>query len=86
MASLIGSCAGIAQSGQSQSPRLDGVQSEEELGQRDVLDVLNAEQELFQSQSDLVRSKRDRALYHYRLLQAVGALTPQTLAIPRAKD
>ena len=25
-------------------------------------------------------------LYHYRLLQAVGALTPQTLAIPRAKD
>lgn len=65
---------------------LDGVQSEEELGQRDVLDVLNAEQELFQSQSDLVRSKRDHALSHYRLLQAVGELTPQTLAISTTKD
>ena len=63
-----------------------GCKAKKKLGQRDVLDVLNAEQELFQSQSDLVRSKRDRALYHYRLLQAVGALTPQTLAIPRAKD
>lgn len=58
---------------------LDGVKQEQEYGARTVLDVLDAEQELFIARSNLVRAERDRVVAVFGLLQALGQLTPENL-------
>lgn len=60
---------------------LDGVQEEALVGQRTVLDVLDAEQELFISQVNLVRAKREEVLAGYQLKSAVGDLTVAGLGL-----
>lgn len=60
---------------------LTGVRDEERVGQRTLLDVLNAEQEVFQAQTRLVRASRDRHLAHYQVLQAVGRLDADFLSL-----
>lgn len=60
---------------------LDGVKQEHEYGARTVLDVLDAEQELFVSRSNLVRAQRDRIVSVYNLLSSLGQLTPENLQI-----
>lgn len=60
---------------------LEGVIDEAQFGQRDTLDVLNAEQEFFRAQTDLVRARRDHAVFHYRFLAAIGKLNQETLLI-----
>ncbi|MDD9912173.1 MAG: TolC family outer membrane protein [Alphaproteobacteria bacterium] len=59
-----------------------GVKREEELGQRDTLDVLNAEQELLDAQVDLTRAKADSIISVYRLLAATGRLVDIPLLEP----
>ncbi|MCB2054961.1 MAG: TolC family outer membrane protein [Geminicoccaceae bacterium] len=54
---------------------LDGVQEEAQVGQRTVLDVLDAEQELFESQVDLVRAQRVETVASYQLKAAIGEMT-----------
>jgi TolC family type I secretion outer membrane protein len=54
---------------------LDGVREESLVGQRTVLDVLNAEQELFTSQTSLVSAQREAVLATYQLKSAIGELT-----------
>ena len=54
---------------------LEGVQQEALVGSRTVLDVLDAEQELFTSQVNLVRATREEILASYQLKLAVGQLT-----------
>ncbi len=61
----------------------EGVKQEAEVGSRTTLDVLNAEQELLNSQVALVGSQRDEYVAAYDLLSAVGALTAQDLRLPR---
>ncbi|HTW34080.1 MAG TPA: TolC family outer membrane protein [Rhizomicrobium sp.] len=58
-----------------------GVKLEQQVGARTILDVLNAEQELLNSQVNLVSSKRDAAVAAYQLLSAVGTLTARGLAL-----
>ncbi|MCB1971410.1 MAG: TolC family outer membrane protein [Geminicoccaceae bacterium] len=58
---------------------LAGVQEEATVGQRTVLDVLDAEQELFQSQTDLVQARAAEVLAAYQLKSAVGQLTVASL-------
>ncbi|HKD23327.1 MAG TPA: TolC family outer membrane protein [Rhizomicrobium sp.] len=58
-----------------------GVKLEQQVGARTILDVLNAEQELLNSQVSLVTSKRDAAVAAYALLSAVGTLTAKGLAL-----
>lgn len=53
---------------------LTGVREEERVGQRTLLDVLNAEIELLDAQVQLVTSRRDNVVGAYSLLSAVGAL------------
>ncbi|HEX8374459.1 MAG TPA: TolC family outer membrane protein, partial [Geminicoccaceae bacterium] len=60
---------------------LDGVQQEQTVGSRTVLDVLDAEQELFQSRVDLVRARRDEVITSYQLKAAVGQLTVADLGL-----
>lgn len=60
---------------------LDGVKQEQQYGTRTVLDVLDAEQELFQARTNLVRAERDRLVAAYNVSYALGQLMPQTLSL-----
>lgn len=61
---------------------LEGVQREAEVGSRTVLDILDAEQELLDSQVDLVRAQRDELVAAYQLKAAVGEMTARKLGLP----
>ena len=60
---------------------LDGVKQEQQFGARTTLDVLDAEQELFASRVNLVRSQRNEVVAVYGLLSVLGKLTPGNLAM-----
>lgn len=60
---------------------LEGVTQEQQVGSRTVLDVLDAEQELFSSQVELVRAQATEAVASYALLAAVGQLTADRLKL-----
>lgn len=61
---------------------LDGVRQESDVGSRTTLDVLDAEQELLNTQVTLVRSQRNEYVAAYSLLSAVGGLTANRLGLP----
>ena len=61
---------------------LQGVQEENLVGARTVLDVLDAEQELFSSRVNLVRAERDEILASFQLKAAIGELTTEGLGLP----
>ncbi len=61
---------------------LRGVRQEARVGSRTVLDVLDAEQELLDSQVASVQARRNQIVAGYRLLAAVGRLTARALALP----
>jgi|EndMetStandDraft_7_1072992.scaffolds.fasta_scaffold40980_2 outer membrane protein len=54
---------------------LAGVREEEKVGQRTVLDVLNAEQEFLNAQVTLATSRRDLVVASYSILNATGQLS-----------
>jgi outer membrane protein len=54
---------------------LNGVREEERVGQRTILDVLNAQQELLQSQVNLETTKRNILVASYTLVSAIGRLS-----------
>ena len=60
---------------------LTGVKEEEKVGQRTVLDVLNAEQTLLNSQVALVTSHRDLVVASYALLAAIGRLSAGAIGL-----
>lgn len=61
---------------------LDGVQREAQVGARTVLDVLDAEQELFIANVDRVGAQRTQRVAAFALLAATGGLTAQNLGLP----
>ncbi|MEO1608477.1 MAG: TolC family outer membrane protein [Pseudomonadota bacterium] len=60
---------------------LSGVREEEEVGQRTLLDVLDAEQELLDSQVLLISNRRDLVVNAYTVLSTVGGLTAEGLRL-----
>ncbi len=60
---------------------LSGVREEEKVGQRTLLDVLDAEQELLNSQVSLVSNRRDLVVNTYKVLSSTGRLTVQDLRL-----
>lgn len=54
---------------------LEGVKEEERVGQRTLLDVLNAQQELLQSQVNLETTKRNILVASYTVVSAIGRLS-----------
>ena len=54
---------------------LSGVREEERVGQRTILDTLDAEQELLNSQVALETTRRDLTVAYYSVLSSVGRLT-----------
>jgi outer membrane protein len=60
---------------------LTGVREEERVGQRTLLDVLNAEQELLNAEVNLLTTKRNLVVASYLVLANIGRLNAQELAI-----
>jgi len=60
---------------------LEGARAEQSVGTRTVLDVLNAEQELLNSQVALVTAKRDAYFAGFTLLNAMGQAEAQDLGL-----
>ena len=60
---------------------LTGVREEERVGQRTLLDVLNAEQELLNSQVNLQTDKRNLVVAAYSLLSQIGRLDASMLNV-----
>jgi outer membrane protein len=58
---------------------LEGARAEQSVGTRTVLDVLNAEQELLNSQVALVTARRDAYVAGFSLLNAMGEAEARTL-------
>ena len=63
---------------------LEGTRQESTVGTRTILDVLDAEQELFNAQVAVERSQRDEVIATYTLARAIGGLTAQQLGLPVA--
>ena len=61
---------------------LDGVQQEQQVGLRTVLDVLDAQQEVLNAEVSLVTARRDTIVAAYQTLAAVGKLTAADLQLP----
>ena len=61
---------------------LEGVEQETRVGLRTTLDVLDAEQERFKAQINLVRTQRDEIVAAYQVKSAIGALTARRLSLP----
>ena len=55
----------------------DAYEMQFNIGQRTLLDVLNAENEVFQARQDLVDTRADNLLAQYRLLEAMGTLVDE---------
>ena len=60
---------------------LEGARAERSVGTRTVLDVLNAEQELLNSQVSLVTAKRDAYVAGFTLLNAMGQAEARDLGL-----
>ncbi len=60
---------------------LEGVNQEAQVGSRTTLDVLNADQELLQSQVNLVSARRNLVVAMYDVLAATGGLSASGLGL-----
>ncbi len=60
---------------------LQGIREEERVGQRTILDVLNAEQTYLNAQVNLVSFQRDLVVASYQALSAMGRLTAYDIAL-----
>jgi outer membrane protein len=60
---------------------LAGVREQEKAGERTLLDVLNAEQELLNSEVAVVTDKRNVVVASYALVAAIGRLNAQELGV-----
>jgi outer membrane protein len=61
---------------------VEGIRQEALVGQRTVLDVLDTENDLFQSQVNLVQARRDQIVASYRVKASVGELTVVGIDLP----
>jgi outer membrane protein len=60
---------------------LAGVREEERVGQRTLLDVLNAEQELLNAEVNLATDRRNLMVASYTVLSTIGRLNAQELGV-----
>jgi outer membrane protein len=60
---------------------LAGVREEERVGQRTLLDVLNAEQELLNNEVNLATDRRNLLVASFTVLQTIGRLNAQELSV-----
>jgi TolC family type I secretion outer membrane protein len=71
----------LARQTESAALALDGVQQEAHLGARTVLDVLDAEQELFEAEVARTSAERDELVAAFRVKASMGMLTARALSL-----
>jgi outer membrane protein len=59
-----------------------GTTKEAQVGQRTVIDILNAQQAVVNARVALVTAEHDRVVASYAVLNAIGRLSPQVLHLP----
>ena len=62
---------------------LTGVREEQKVGQRTILDVLNAEQEFLSAQVSLETTRRNLVVNSYLVVQAIGRLSSENLSLTK---
>jgi outer membrane protein len=62
---------------------LTGVREEQKVGQRTILDVLNAEQELLTAQVSLETTRRNLVVTSYLVMRSIGRLTSEQLSLTK---
>jgi outer membrane protein len=62
---------------------LTGVREEQKVGQRTILDVLNAEQEFLTAQVQLETTRRNLVVTSYLVLQSVGRLSSEQIGLTK---
>ena len=67
---------------QSAQVAFNGVQAEQRVGTRTVQEVLNAQQDLFAAQVNLIGAQRDNVVFSHQLASSLGGLTAVQLALP----
>ena len=60
---------------------VEGVEREQAVGTRTVLDVLDTQRDLIDSQQNQVRARRDEIFESYRLMASIGSLTARDLGL-----
>jgi len=65
---------------------LIGVRAENKIGNRTILDILNAEQELLSAQVQLVSAQRDAYIAAFNLLTAMGRATARDIGLDNPYD
>lgn len=66
---------------------LKSIQLESEVGQRTIIDVLDAEQEYLEAQTELVTTQRNEVVNAYALAAAIGMLDPISMQLdPKFPD
>jgi len=66
---------------EAQQLALEGVIEEQRVGQRTTLDVLDAQRELVNQQSNLVTAQRNRIIGGYQLIASIGRLDADSLTL-----
>ena len=61
---------------------LDGVVQEENVGARTVIDVLDAENELFMAKANLIKANNNLFIASYQLLEVTGSMNARDLNLP----
>jgi outer membrane protein len=60
---------------------LDGLKQEFQLGERTTLDVLDGEQELLESELDLIKAYKDYFISYYEVMFFIGKLNAKDLSL-----
>ena len=61
---------------------LAGVTQEAEIGSRTVTELLDAEQQVYQTETEFARAKHDAKFGSYQVLATIGNLTAKDLGLP----
>jgi len=61
---------------------LEGVIQEENVGSRTIIDVLDAENELFRARANLIKASTDLRITNYELLSLTGEMNARNLNLP----
>lgn len=83
--STLASLASLEEQVRASALALEGVRYEEQAGERTILDILNAEQELLNARVSVVTAKKNLIDASYRLIAAMGLMTPSGLGLDVAR-
>lgn len=83
--SILASLTSLEEQVRASALALEGVRYEEQAGERTILDVLNAEQELLDARVSAVTAKKNLIDAAYQLISSMGMMTPSGLGLDIAR-